>query len=109
MNNAVMKVSLSPAGARLVELMQWLNHGCIKELAVCGGEPVLTPLPRVVREIKFGGENGPRPEITKTDFEIKAPVRDLFAQFEAMGDGLVISLEIKHGLPFRMTIEGVLA
>ena len=109
MNNDVTKVNLSPARARLVELMQEINFGRIKDLTIRNGDPVLTPLPRVVREIKFGGDNGPRPEATKQDFALKMEVRDLFAQFEAMGDGVVASIEIKHGLPFRMTVEEVSA
>jgi len=102
---AVTKADLSPARARLVELMQGINFGRVERLAVRGGAPVFDPPPRVVREIKFGAENGPRPEGTKVDFSLKAQVRELFAQMEAMGDGVIRSLEVKHGLPFRMTIE----
>jgi len=89
--------------------MQRINFGRIEGLSVRRGQPVLDPPPRVVREIKFGGENGPRPEATKQDFELKALVRDLFAHLEAMGNGVVRCIEIKHGLPFRMTVEEVFA
>ena len=99
------KAGLSPAQARLVEIMQRINFGRIEGLAVRGGAPAFDPRPRIVREVKFGGENGPRPEGTKVDFSLKAQVRELFAQMEAMGDGVIRSLEVKHGLPFRMTIE----
>jgi len=89
--------------------MQRLNHGRIFDLTVRDGQPVMDPPPRVVREIKFGGENGPRPEVAKADFALKGQVRELFAQMEAMGDGVIRSIEVKHGLPFRMTIEEVRA
>ena len=105
MTGAVMLVSLSPAGKYLVEVMQRLNFGCIEGLVVRDGEPVFDPPPRVLREVKFGGENGPRPEAAKADFALKAQVRELFAQMEAMGSGVILSLEVKHGLPFKMTIE----
>ncbi|MBN2583217.1 MAG: hypothetical protein JXL80_09115 [Planctomycetes bacterium] len=101
--------ALSPNNRRLVAMMQSLNFGRIEDLPVHAGQPVLDPPPRVVREVKFGGDNGPRPEITKADFELKVQVRELFAQMEAMGNGTIRSLEVRHGLPFRMTIEEVAA
>jgi len=103
------KAALSPARERLVEVMQGLNFGRLEELVIRDGEPVLDPPPCVVREIKFGGENGPRPEIGKEDFALKAQVRYLFAQMEAMGDGTIRCLEVQHGLPFRMQVEEVSA
>jgi len=89
--------------------MQRVNYGRIEGLSVCQGEPVLDPPPRIVREIKFGGDNGPRHEAAKADFEIKAQVRDLFAHLEVMGNGVVPCIEIQRGLPFRMTIEEMYA
>ena len=103
--NLLKKADLSWEGQSIVELMQSINYGRIKELSVRRGEPVMDPPPRVVREIKFSGDNGPRPEVTKADFALKAQVRQLFAQLEALGDGVILSLEIQRGLPFRMTVE----
>jgi len=105
MASVVTKAALSAARARLVELMQGLNFGCIEQLVVRGGEPVLDPPPRLVREVKFCAENGPRPETAKEDFALKAQVSDLFAHMEAMGDGVIACIEVKHGLPFRMIFE----
>ena len=99
------KSSLSEFQAHLIELMQGLNFGRIEGLAVRRGEPVFDPPPRVVREIKFCADNGPRAEIAKEDFALKSQVRELFAQMEAMGGGTIRCLEVKHGLPFKMTIE----
>jgi len=89
--------------------MQELNFGQVRNLVIRDGEPVFDPPPRVVREVKFGGENGPRPEVAKADFALKAQVRELLAQLEAMGDGVVRCIEVKHGLPFKMTVEEVTA
>lgn len=105
----VTKADLSPARARLVVLMQGINFGYIEGLIVRAGAPVLNPPPRVVREVKFGGENGPRPEAGKQDFSLKAQVLELFAQMEAMGDAIIRRLDVKHGLPFKMTVEEVAA
>ena len=104
----VCKGALSATQARLVKLMQAVNFGRIQGLTIRTGRPVFDPPPRVVREIKFGGENGPRPETAKTDFVLKERVRELFAHLEAMGDGVVRRIEVKHGLPFKMTVEEVI-
>ena len=105
MTGTVMVAFLPPAKERLVRLMQEVNFGTVEGLAIQGGEPVFKPRPRVVREVKFGGQNGPRPEAGKHDFVLKREVLDLFAQMEAMGDGVIQCIEVKHGLPFKMTIE----
>ena len=98
------KSDLSPKGSRLVELMQDINFGRIEGLVIQGGQPVLDPPPRIVREIKFGGENGPRPEAAIEDFTLKAQVVELFRSFDELRVCVIEILEIKHGLPFRMMI-----
>ncbi len=103
------KSSLTPSQQLLLTKMQRINYGRIEGLSVRRGQPVLDPPPRIIHEIKFGGDNGPRPEVAKADFELKAQVRDLFAHLEALGDGVIPCIEIKHGLPFRMIVEEVSA
>lgn len=99
------KSDLTPARQGLLELMQRANYGSIEGLPVRRGEPVMNPRPRVIREHRFARENGPRPEVAKADFTLKAEVIDLFAQLEAMGDGVITRIEIQRGLPFRMIVE----
>jgi len=98
------KSSLTPPQRLLLIKMQQLNFGRIERLVVRDGEPVFDPPPRVVREVKFCAENGPRPEGGRHDFALKAQVRELFAHLEALGSGVICRLEVKHGLPFRMTV-----
>ena len=95
------KRALSPARRQLVALMQKLNFGRIEGLVVRGGEPVLGPMPVVVREHKFGGDNGPRAEAGRGDHALKTQVVDLMALLDALGDGAVAVLSVKHGLPFH--------
>lgn len=99
------KSDLSPNGSRLVELMQDINFGRIEGLVVEDGQPKFGPRLRVVREVKFGGENGPRPELGANDFLLKQQVIDLFPFFAELQNGVIECLEIKHGLPFRMAVE----
>lgn len=103
--NSITKSSLSQAQKRLVELMQRLNFGRIERLTVRRGEPVFDPAPRIVQDIKIGGENGPRPELVRNDFALRSQVMELFEHFTRLGDGAVETLEVKHGLPFRLVIE----
>ncbi|NIM21246.1 MAG: hypothetical protein GTN64_02310 [Candidatus Latescibacteria bacterium] len=105
MQNVVTKGCLTPARGRLVELMQRINFGRIEGLEVRDGEPVIDPPPIVVRDIKFGGENGPRHELEAKDFILKREVIEFFVQLEELANGTVDVLEIKHGLPFRMSIK----
>lgn len=101
---ALTRSSISPARRWLLEQCQYLNFGRIESLVVHGGEPVLQPEPRVVREVKFGGENGPRPELQAADFALKSQVVDLFDLLDELQDGEIELLDVKHGLPFRAIV-----
>ncbi len=100
--------SLSPARRQLLLRLQTINFGRIENLRLQDGEPVLETA-TTVREIKFGGDNAPRPEADLTDFQLKAQIIDLFRHFDRIRDGVVRLLEVKHGLPFKMTVEEVTA
>lgn len=99
------KSTLPHSQQQLVELMQRINFGRIAGLTIVGGQPVLEPPPQITREIKLGGENGPRPESHAEDFSLKSQVIEMVGQLERIRDGHIESVEIKHGLPFRMLIR----
>ncbi len=103
------KASLSPARRRLLEIFQQINFGRVQTLVIQSAEPLVDPPPRVVREVKLGGENWPRPELGKTDFLIKKEVVELFSYFDELQDGVIDLIEIKYGLPFRLTVTEVFA
>lgn len=104
MRPGITKRTLSPARRQLVELLQRLNFARIEDLAIVQGEPRFEPAPRILREVKFGSENGPRPELVCRDFELKAQLLDLFHLFDQLGTGTLELLEVKHGLPFRVLV-----
>ena len=101
------KSSLPPGRKRLVELMQEVNFGRIERLVVKDGDPVVDDAasPRVVLEVKFGGENGPRPEVANGDFALKQQVIELFEYFDRVRNASIEVLTVKHGLPFGMHVE----
>ena len=104
MKTGLAKSDLPEPRRRFVELMQTLNFGRFEQLPIRNGEPVLDPPPRIIREFKFGGENGPRPELAASDFLLKGQVVDLFRHFAQLSTVMIEVLEIKNGLPFRMLV-----
>jgi len=105
MGTIAVKSDLSEPRRQLLELMQELDFGRIEALAVRAGEPVLDPPPKIVREVKFGGQNGPRDERALDDFSLKAQVVELFDELDRLGDGVIDVLTVKHGLPFNMHVN----
>lgn len=99
------KRDLSPPRQVLLELMQDLNFGRFERLVIRDGDPVLDPGPARHREWKFRAENGPRPELSRDDFALKAQVVELFEYFDSLRNGTIDVLEIKHGLPFRAVVK----
>lgn len=96
---------MSPARQRLLRLLQALNFGRIEGLEVQNGEPLLTPRPRVLRSIRFGGRVGSRPEVKLEDFCLKAQALELFHYFDRIQNGRIASIDVKDGLPCHMVIE----
>lgn len=85
--------------------MQAINFGRIEYLSIKNGDPVVDSFTKVTREIKFGGDNGPRPEMSDSDFALKSQVLDLFRQFDQISSAQIDLIEIKHGMPFRMLVK----
>ena len=100
--------SLSKPRQQLVALMQQLNFGLLHNLRLRDGEPVLDQTMRIVRHVKFPGENGPRPELEAESFDLKAEVQGMLTFFDQLQNGMVARLEVRHGLPLRMDIEETL-
>lgn len=105
MSSSITLSSLPPERRRLLKRMQQINFGRIESMVIKDGQPVLDPPPRIIREIKFGGENGPRLEAAIDDFALKAQVVELFRHMDELQDGVIERLEVQRGLPFRMAVE----
>jgi hypothetical protein len=101
------KSSLSPPQRQLVELMQTLNFARIEALHVRDGQPSFDPAPRVIRKLKMGGDNGPRPEASCEDFRLKRQTIEMLETIGRLSHGEVLAIEVKNGLPFSIEIEKV--
>ena len=105
MNQPISKSTLTKAQSDLVDLLQRLNFGRIESLLIRSGEPVFDPAPRIVQKLKMGGENGPRPEAGLQDFWLKRNIVEMLQAIANLGDGEILAIEVKHGLPFSMEVE----
>jgi len=105
LKSPITKSSLAPSTARLIELMQALNYGRIETLHVRGGRPFLNPPPHVVQKLKMGGDNAARPEASYADFRLKDGVVELLQIIERLGNGEILSIEVRCGLPVSLEIE----
>jgi hypothetical protein len=98
------KLSLSSSERRLLETMQKLNFGRIEGLAIRAGEPVVNPPPRIVKDVKLGSaDNRARPELQSEDFVLKLEHVELFDSLRRFENGTIECIEVKAGLPFRIT------
>jgi hypothetical protein len=105
MSEIASKSALTPERKWIVELMQMINFGRIENLLVKNREPVIDLNLRVIRDFKFNGENQPRPELNSKNFELKSEVKEFFASLDQLDTECRVNIEVKHGLPFRMSIE----
>ena len=95
----------SPARQRLIALTQKQLFGTIYNLEFRAGEPVLDPPPRVVYRVKPGGHNTARPQASAPDFALKREWVELFNHFDTQRDGVVLAVEVAHGLPVYFEFE----
>ena len=98
-------VTLSVARRQLVELMRRVQHGRIEGFDIKGGEPLLTPQPRLVYDLMIH-ERSPHPAKKPTrDFALKEEVVRLFDLLTMVRNGRVERLEVRSGLPHRVHLE----
>jgi hypothetical protein len=82
--------------------MRRLHFGRIHDLEVRGGDPVFSPAPRILQDIKLGSDEG---LAASASVLRKSQVVDLFAHLDELRDCTIETLEVKHGLPFRLIFE----
>jgi hypothetical protein len=96
---------LPAARQKLLRLMQENPFSRIEHLAVVNGEPQFEQTTKVIAEHKFGANDGPRREAELTDFVLKKEHIELFKRLEVVGSGVILALEVRGGMPFRMQSE----
>jgi hypothetical protein len=102
----VRRSQLAPAPARLIDAVIALHFGRISNLSIQSGEPVFDQHTTIVRTVKFGGQNSPRPEWGgRGDFLLRDAHLELLDLLKRVGTGVLRRLEVANGLPLLSEIE----
>lgn len=97
---------LSKSWREVIQAMQEINFGRIENLRFACGDPLLDQNVRVITEYKVGGVNGPREDAMSDVYTPKKQVLELIDAVERLGNGVILRLVVKHGLPFTFEVEG---
>jgi hypothetical protein len=89
---------LTVAQRQLLDVMSALQYGRVENLPIQVGEPVFGRGVKLVRVARLGGATG-EPNVHAAEFELKKSVCDLFTELEQVGNGLIVRLEFRRGLP----------
>jgi hypothetical protein len=97
---------LSQSRQMLVRLCQSVNYGQIHDLSVRDREPLLkSPAPTVFVDLRLDAEEQLRQEISTADFALCAEVTRLMALLDKIENGKIAKIEVRAGLPRRVTLE----
>jgi len=105
MNRPTHLSHLTPARQQLVRYCQALNYGTIRAIEVRSGDPVLSPAPTVLYDWRLDADERPRTETGLRDFESRHEVQRLIEKLDQIGHAWIEQIEVRAGLPRRMTIE----
>jgi len=100
----IRKSQLSAKRRWLVDAMQGLSYGRIKDLIVVDREPVVKPPPKICPRRKLTGPRYRRRAVPRGDYILKGQVVNLFEELDNMVDGR-ITIEVRDGLPFDIFYE----
>lgn len=95
---------LLPSELRLLRAAAELGYGRFEGMTVRQGELVLSPWPRMIRDIKFGSRQ-PNGAAFDRQYDLKKQASEFFEFVRSLDAGVILFLEVKDGLPFRMEIE----
>ena len=60
-------------------------------------------------DVKLDGDEGPRPETALADFELRGEVVRLMKCLAGVQNGTIVRIEVRAGIPRRLTIERQMA
>ena len=99
---------LSAPRQALVRLFQSIDYGQILDLHVRDREPVFSPEPGLILEVKLDGDLCQRQESDLEDFALRDEVLRLLDRIDEIGNGRIQRIEVRAGIPRRMLIEATL-
>jgi hypothetical protein len=96
---------ISLARQVLVRLCQFVNYGSIEDVAIREAEPLSDPVPVIVRNLKLGVDEPPRPELTLADFALNDRIIRMLTTLDAIQSGTIRKMEVTAGIPQRISVE----
>src|SRR5208283_4530506 len=98
------KFSLSPGQRQTVEIIEALGFGLIEGLSIRAGLPCYESQPRIVQSIKLDSASHARIDHVEADLTLQKEFESLFDQLSRLRDA-VVTVEVRHSLPFRLVLE----
>jgi hypothetical protein len=99
---------LSAPRQALVRLCQSINYGQLLDLHIRDREPVFSPPPVVLLDVKLDTDSGQRSESELTDFALRDEVCRLLDRIDDIGTGWIQRVEVRAGIPRRVVIQAKL-
>ena len=96
---------LSAPRQALVRLCQSVDYGQITGLHIRDREPVFSPPPVVLLDVKLDADCGPRQESQLDDFALREEVCRLLQRIDRIENGRLDRIEVRAGIPRRVLIE----
>lgn len=99
---------LSAPRQALVRLCQSVNFGQIRGLEVRDSDPVFSPLPEVLFEVKLDSDVVPRPEIGLEDFVLPAEFCRLMDRLDNLKTATIEQVEVRAGVARRVIFKSLM-
>ena len=96
--------NLAIARRRMVRLMSNVGHGRIENFQVIKGDPVLRSESRITYELQLDRPTEAAKR-SSSAFVLKAPVKTLFSHLTRLGDCEVAFVEVRNGMPTKISIH----
>lgn len=93
------------AERELIRLIRQTQFGCISNIKLSAGQPVVDGNTSVSIEFKLSGIEPTKEVLSEQDYLNRPQVRTLFERFRTLGNGTIECLDVRDGLPFKMTIK----
>ena len=98
-------LELSAPRQALIRQCQRMGFGKIVGLAVSDCEPVFGPQTELFLDLKLDSAQPQLPELDLSDFVLSAPIVRLLSRLDLISDGSIDSIEVRHGIPVRMSVK----
>jgi hypothetical protein len=86
-------------------LFQATNYGCIQGLVVRDSEPIFSPAPLVLVDLKLDVDEAARPELDFADFALPNEICRLMGHLDEIQNGTIQKIEVRAGVPRRLVFS----